>query len=454
MGYCPTCTEAVRASRDAQPSARTPMSVVSRASATMRLPPSRIPARVPCDGVAHVARLLPARPSEVPSNVERVPQTIFPVLEVTGKGGGQPLPPQVGADMANRLGADFSDVRVHTDPKAARSAAAIAAKAYTVGNEVVFGHGYFAPDTSEGLRTLAHELTHVQQQRKGPVQGIDTGRGVALSDPSDSFEQEAQATAIRVTLSQGALSVQRCGGVAHDGEYQCRAQDVVQRQTSVRSVTVQRDGDGNGDGEETQDQTAPIAAPGMPIPAPDVSVLGQDEELTPTSTAGSTTKCNVDNFWMKFDDWDISWPGYFSDTTTIRLPVQFRVDLSAGCTKADCVIGQRKKGRTSNPGSSFNEWTDWAPDGPEWWDGTNWHGGGNGSWDWFGKDGADFEDEPGFYKADRTWYPLYWGGVGGTGSFQFQTYIADKATGVDVDSIRWMMLIDCPAPKTGTYSHG
>jgi hypothetical protein len=119
------------------------------------------------------------------------------VLDVVGKGGGQPLAPEARADMEGRLGADFSNVRVHTDAQAAKSAAAVSAQAYTVGNEVVFGHGSFAPYSAAGKRTLAHELAHVQQQRKGPVSGTDTGGGVAISDPSDDFEQEAEATANR-----------------------------------------------------------------------------------------------------------------------------------------------------------------------------------------------------------------------------------------------------------------
>jgi hypothetical protein len=124
---------------------------------------------------------------------------ISPVFDVVGKGGGQPLAPQLRAHMEAGLGADFSDVRVHTDAAAARSAAAVSARAYTLGHEVVFGHGSFAPDSPEGKQRLVHELVHVQQQRKGPVPGTDTGTGVTVSDPSDSFEQEAEATATRIS---------------------------------------------------------------------------------------------------------------------------------------------------------------------------------------------------------------------------------------------------------------
>jgi hypothetical protein len=66
--------------------------------------------------------------------------------------------------FAERLGHDFSRVRVHTDSRAAESARALGALAYTVGRDVVFGAGQFSPLSAEGRRLLAHELTHVVQQ--------------------------------------------------------------------------------------------------------------------------------------------------------------------------------------------------------------------------------------------------------------------------------------------------
>lgn len=63
---------------------------------------------------------------------------------------------------------DFSKVRVHTDDKAARSARALNAHAYTFGSHVAFGAGQFAPETDQGRRLIAHELTHVVQQQNAP----------------------------------------------------------------------------------------------------------------------------------------------------------------------------------------------------------------------------------------------------------------------------------------------
>ena len=76
----------------------------------------------------------------------------------------RPLDPATRELMEPRFGHDFRGVRVHTDAKAAESAQAIGAAAYTVGQEVVFGAGRYAPGTAEGRRLLAHELTHVVQQ--------------------------------------------------------------------------------------------------------------------------------------------------------------------------------------------------------------------------------------------------------------------------------------------------
>ncbi|MCP4307278.1 MAG: DUF4157 domain-containing protein, partial [bacterium] len=66
--------------------------------------------------------------------------------------------------MESRLGQDFGQVRVHTNGQAAQSAVAVQARAYTVGQDIVFGAGQYAPDARDGRKLLAHELTHVIQQ--------------------------------------------------------------------------------------------------------------------------------------------------------------------------------------------------------------------------------------------------------------------------------------------------
>ncbi|MGH8905071.1 MAG: DUF4157 domain-containing protein [Egibacteraceae bacterium] len=95
-------------------------------------------------------------------------------------------------------GHDFSDVRVHTDGKASESARSVQAHAYTVGNDVVFQGGQYSPETDAGKRMLAHELTHVVQQRSGPLDGTPAPGGIQVSDHSDTFERAAERSADQV----------------------------------------------------------------------------------------------------------------------------------------------------------------------------------------------------------------------------------------------------------------
>ncbi|MFK7868712.1 MAG: DUF4157 domain-containing protein [Roseobacter sp.] len=81
------------------------------------------------------------------------------------KGGGAPLSNSARAFFEPRFGADFSDVRVHSGPQAHRAAQALGARAFTTGRDVVFGAGEYAPQSHAGGLLLAHELTHVLQQR-------------------------------------------------------------------------------------------------------------------------------------------------------------------------------------------------------------------------------------------------------------------------------------------------
>jgi hypothetical protein len=82
---------------------------------------------------------------------------------------GRPLEPALRRDMEQRFGHDFSRVRVHTGAAAEQSVQEVNAHAYTVGHDMVFGAGRFAPQTPQGRRLVAHELTHVVQQGGGSI---------------------------------------------------------------------------------------------------------------------------------------------------------------------------------------------------------------------------------------------------------------------------------------------
>lgn len=129
-----------------------------------------------------------------------------PVHDVVGRGGGEPLDKSVRSSMESSFGQDFGDVRVHTDSQASKSAEAVGANAYTVGSDIVFRSGHFDTASPTGQRTIAHELSHVVQQRSGPVDGTEAPGGIRLSDPSDKFERAADATADQVLRGASAPS--------------------------------------------------------------------------------------------------------------------------------------------------------------------------------------------------------------------------------------------------------
>lgn len=116
---------------------------------------------------------------------------------------GQPLDAATRAFMEPRFAHDFSRVRVHTDGRAAESARAARAHAYTVGQNIVFGAGNFAPATEVGRRLLAHELTHTVQQRAA-------GGSVASFHEDAQLEANAEAAGREVAagnrISQNILA--------------------------------------------------------------------------------------------------------------------------------------------------------------------------------------------------------------------------------------------------------
>jgi Domain of unknown function (DUF4157)/DNA/RNA non-specific endonuclease len=98
---------------------------------------------------------------------------------------GRPLDARTRGYMESRFGVNFSNVRIHTGDRAAHSARSIQARAYTVGTDIVFASGKYAPETTSGRRLLAHELTHVVQQSPG------TARKPAGISPSPARVQRA-----------------------------------------------------------------------------------------------------------------------------------------------------------------------------------------------------------------------------------------------------------------------
>jgi hypothetical protein len=156
-----------------------------------------------------------------------------PVKSVVGKGSGQPLEAPVRQRMEASFGTDFSDVRVHSGGSAAASAQAVDAHAYTVGNEIVLGDEQ-TPGSPSHERTLAHELTHVVQQRSGPVEGTPTAGGISVSDPADRFERAAETTADAVVGTGRAPDAGAAGAGAS-----LQRQEVPEEE-EVQALAIQR----------------------------------------------------------------------------------------------------------------------------------------------------------------------------------------------------------------------
>jgi len=125
-----------------------------------------------------------------------------PIVNQVLRQSGQPLDPATRAFMEPRFGHDFSQVRVHTDAQAGQSARAVQARAYTVGQDIAFAPGQYAPHTNTGGKLLAHELSHTLQQR-GLQRSADTLSGLSPTEDR-RYEAEADRMAEQVMTAPGA----------------------------------------------------------------------------------------------------------------------------------------------------------------------------------------------------------------------------------------------------------
>lgn len=161
-------------------------------------------------GNAAVQRLLAKSDGTGPGEVDdETASTIH-----AARGEGQSLPEDVADQAGQVMGHDFSDVHVHTDDRADQLSHQLGATAFTTGRDVFFRSGAYDPAGQSGRRLIAHELTHVVQQRAvaPAVQGK-----MAVNDPNDRFEAEADHVADAVVASDIA-PVQREAAPVEDEE--------------------------------------------------------------------------------------------------------------------------------------------------------------------------------------------------------------------------------------------
>jgi len=143
------------------------------------------------------------------------------------RGGGRPLAAAQRAFFEPRFGYSLDGVNIHTDSAAAEAARAVSARAFTLGNNVVFGSGQFAPDTPDGRRLLAHELAHVIQQN--PSAG---GMPVLQRWHSDGAADTSTNTI--VCDGKGGVRVQ-LGGTGTPAQAACLSDCIEKHEQSHRS---------------------------------------------------------------------------------------------------------------------------------------------------------------------------------------------------------------------------
>jgi hypothetical protein len=140
-----------------------------------------------------------------PAGETGVPDSVRQVVSSPG----QSLDADVQRTMEDKMGDSFSDVQIHTGPKAAKACEDINAKAFTVGNNIAFNRGEYDPTSQEGQHVLAHELAHVRQQTGGAVSMLPQNDVEMEIDPDPESEEQADQTAQKALNSGTLVTVSR-----------------------------------------------------------------------------------------------------------------------------------------------------------------------------------------------------------------------------------------------------
>src|SRR5215831_13441765 len=250
--------------------ARTPNQPTSRAG----VPDHPILSLQKTIGNRAVQRLISQHTDRSTQNQELADVNPLAIGEVVSGGvnsSSQSLDSETRAFMEMQFGFDFGDVRIHSNSLAAESSEAIDAHAYTLGQDIVFGEGEYSPNSSDGRKLLAHELTHVVQQASatGPCAGE-----LSISEPTDEAEMAAEIAAEQVAGSRPTTRETS----SHE---------------SVNPGTVHRDSDSDEDDTGGSDfLSAGLELAGDLIPgaglvtAPVGAALGAGEAMTSDSTLG------------------------------------------------------------------------------------------------------------------------------------------------------------------------
>jgi hypothetical protein len=182
-----------------------------------------------------------------------------PIVHEVLSSAGQPLDAVTRAFMEARFGHDFSRVRVHTDARAAESARAVNAEAYTVGQHLVFAQGAYAPRVGAGRQLIAHELTHVLQQRSGQeslsAAGANSAAGAALKVAAAHEPAEREAEQMAQTVCSMSVAPSAVAGDTGAGLQRSMMRSVIAQHAVPSGAALQR---------QTGGKTAPAEAQPCP----------------------------------------------------------------------------------------------------------------------------------------------------------------------------------------------
>jgi hypothetical protein len=285
-----------------------------------------------------------------------VPSVVNTVLNSPG----QPLDLATRSSMEGKFGHDLSGVRVHTDSRAAESARAIQAHAYTVGQDIVFDHGKYDPDVPSGRHLLAHELAHTIQQ--GGLQRSPSGP-LEVSPEYSALEYEADRAASAVASGFAAPSIQQT------------AAPVISRTpnddvTGDPVVTNAPTSVGGGSSNPSSPQVVPGATSDAPTPPElDQSKLSQAGvvQILDTDPPGGIHRIFViDQFDLPAEKGPLSKSMYDQMAANNQLRSTIDFGTSAGASPASG--GSQARDRTGTLRTSWLQRVGWAANrAPAYW---------------------------------------------------------------------------------------
>lgn len=216
------------------------------------------------------------------------------VAALDQRGNGQSLPTEVSRDLEAEFGISLARVRVHTDSLAAHAAHAVGADAFTLGDDIFFADGAFAPETSAGRKLLAHELAHVLQARQGRAEA--SHGGLRTSRPGDSLEREAESMAEQVEHSvsrrDGArlTAADPLGAIALEAQLGRRMSRFLGSELTTSAQQVPRGNEGLPGGEQRVNQLGERLEQDVDAVAEPASrARTLPEEVLTRATAGTPT---------------------------------------------------------------------------------------------------------------------------------------------------------------------